>query len=76
MILDSPITTEEIEMAVKKLKSNRSGGADGLSAEHLKHGGPSIITWLRRIFNSIISLEQVPSCLKLGVIIPIFKGRG
>ena len=31
------------EMAVKKLKSNRSGGADGLSAEHLKHGGPSIV---------------------------------
>ena len=76
LILDSPLTIEEVEMAVKKLKSNRSGGADGLTAEHLKHGGPSIVACLKHILNSIINLEQVPSCLKLGVVIPIFKGKG
>jgi len=75
-ILDDPLTTEEIEMAVRKIKSNRSGGADGLTAEHLKHGGPAVVVWLKRIFNLIISLEQVPCCLKLGVIVPVFKGKG
>ena len=59
-ILDDPLTTEEIEMAVRKIKSNRSGGADGLTAEHLKHGGPAVVVWLKHIFNLIISLEQVP----------------
>ena len=59
-ILDDPLTTEKIKMAVRKIKSNRSGGADGLTAEHLKHGGPAVVVWLKRIFNLIISLEQVP----------------
>ena len=75
-ILDDPLTTEKIKMAVRKIKSNRSGGADGLTAEHLKHGGPAVVVWLKRIFNLIVSLEQVPCCLKLGVIVPVFKGKG
>ena len=41
-ILDTPFTVEEIENALKKLKTKRSGGADGLVyiAEHLKRGSP------------------------------------
>lgn len=53
-------------MAVRKIMSNRSGD-DGLTAEHLKHGGPTVVVWLKHIFNLIVSLEQVPCCLKLGV---------
>ena len=32
--------------------------------------------WLMKIFNAIISLEEVPTCFKEGVIIPVYKGRG
>ena len=32
--------------------------------------------WLKHILNSIISLEQIPASLKLGVIVPIFKDKG
>ena len=38
-ILDYDFTVDEIECALKHLKSNKSGGADGLDAEHLKFGG-------------------------------------
>ena len=31
-LLDSPMTSEEIESALRKMKSRRSGGADGLLA--------------------------------------------
>ena len=72
-ILDYPIT---IEIAIKKLKTRRSGGADGLLAEHLKHGGPVLTLWLKRIFNTIIHLEQIPSSFKLGMIVPVHKGKG
>ena len=75
-ILDYPITIEETEIAVKKLKTRRSGGADGLLAEHLKHGGPVLTLWLKRIFNTIIHLEQIPSSFKLGMIVPVHKGKG
>ena len=58
LILDTHFTTEEVENALKKLKTKRSGGADGLLAEHLKRGGPVLTAWLKRILNSIICLER------------------
>ena len=73
-ILDTQFTTEEIENAVTRLKCGRGGGADGLQPEHLKYGCHSLILWLQRIFNAIILLEDIPSCLK--VTVPIFKGKG
>ena len=41
-ILDVPFTLEEVECAIKKLKSGKSGGPDVPSAEHLKWGGDSL----------------------------------
>ena len=32
--------------------------------------------WLKKIFNAIICLEQIPSCFKDTIIIPIYKGKG
>ena len=42
-LLDSPVTSEEIESALRKMKTRRSGGADELLAEHLKNGGPTLV---------------------------------
>ena len=76
-LLDSPMTSEEIESALRKMKSRRSWGADrGLLAEHLKNGGPTLVAWLKRIFTTIIHLEQIPPSFKLGVIVPVHKGKG
>ncbi len=49
-IVDTDITVEEIEIAIKALKVGRSKGADGLNSEHLIYGGPSIPLWLKKIF--------------------------
>ena len=61
---------------IKALKLGRSKGTDGLKAEHLIYGGTSLILWLQKIFNSIITLEEIPHCLKEGIIVPVYKGRG
>ena len=74
--LDLPFTPEEVTAAVKKLKSGKCGGIDGLVPEHLKHGGAYTVEWLVWIFNSIITLEDLPPCLKCGVVTPVFKGKG
>ena len=77
LALDCCINTEEIDSALRKLKTRRSGGADGLLAEHLKNGGPTLIVQLKRIFNTMmIHLEQIPSSFKLGMIVPVHKGKG
>ena len=70
------ITVKEIEAAVSTLKRGCSKGADGLNSEHLIHGGPILTLWLRKIFNAIISLEEIPTCFKEGVIVPVYKGKG
>lgn len=76
VFLDVPFSTEEVEHTVNKLKLKKSAGPDNLTAEHLKLGGQAIITWLTEILNSIIEVEQISLCLKLGITIPVYKGGG
>ena len=71
-LLDSPMTSEEIESALRKMKTRGSGGPDGLLAEHLKNGRPTLVAWIKRT----IHLEQIPPSFKLGVIVPVHKGKG
>ena len=72
-ILDTDISIEEVEAAVKSLKLGKSGSADKLNPEHLKYGGHTLHSWLLRIFTAVV---HIPPSLKLGVIIPIYKGKG
>ena len=73
VFLDVPFTIEEVGKAVNRMKLMKSAGPDDLMAEHLKYGGHSIVMWLTGILNSIV---EVPTCLKLGITIPIYKGGG
>ena len=73
--IDTDIAVEEIEEALKALKLDRSKGADALNSEHLLYGGTSVILWLKKIINTIISLEEITPCLKEGVIDPIYLQR-
>ena len=75
-ILDTEIALEEIEDTLKTLKPGKSGGIDSLDPEHIYNGGGTLTLWLKKIFNRIISLEQVPMSLNEGLIIPIHKGKG
>lgn len=60
-LLDTPFTIEELERALHKLKIRKACGLEGLSAEHLKFGGQAILTWLLKIFKSIIELLHYSS---------------
>ena len=45
-------------------------------SEHLKYGGPVLMRWLTQIFNAIVSLEEIPTSIKQGIIVPLYKGAG
>ena len=75
-VLDTQFEVEEVEHALKRLKSKRAGGPDNLSPEHLKFAGPAFVNWLCQVINRICELEQIPSCFKQGIVIPAFKGKG
>ena len=70
-VLNCPIVQEEVNQAINHLKTKSAGGADSLSLYHLKHSGPLFRTWLCHVFNTIVSLEEIPSSFKFGLITPI-----
>lgn len=41
-ILSYDASIEELESVVRSLKNGKSCGADGISSEHLKYGGPAV----------------------------------
>ena len=65
-MMDCEICIDEIESALKVLRLRKSCGIDGLV-----FGGETMKTWL-----SILHFEQLPVCLKEGIVVPIYKGRG
>ena len=54
------ITTEETWNSIKRLKSGKSSGLDGISAELLKDGGEKAVILLTKLFNSLMGTGVVP----------------
>ena len=67
---------EEVDSVLKKLKLGKAAGHDGIKAEHLKYGGPTLWDWVLQICNAIIETENIPKSLKTGIITPVYKGGG
>ena len=73
-ILDVPFTLDhEVISAVMKLKLGKSGGPDGIIAEHLRWGGEILHLWVQRVLNSIIGDTPM---FKAGLLCPVYKDGG
>ena len=59
--------------AIKKSKSSRAIGPDGLSPIMLKNIGPNAINYLTNIFNICMETSVIPNIWKTGKIIPLLK---
>ena len=70
-----PLSTEEVMNAVNALNHGKSPGYDGVTSEHIVYGGEKMFELLRLLFNGIIDLEYVPLCFRVGVQVPLFKGK-
>ncbi len=75
VILHVPITKQEVEKVIKKLKNKKAAGPDGIQAEHVKMGGASVVHLLTDLCNAMVAREHRPSSMKRGFIVPIPKGR-
>ena len=60
----TPASMKELKDAISILNSNKAPDVYGLTAEHLKKGD---------IINTILKDRQIPSCLRFGILTPIFK---
>eukprot|EP00745_Piridium_sociabile_P032434 TRINITY_DN5471_c0_g1_i2.p1 TRINITY_DN5471_c0_g1~~TRINITY_DN5471_c0_g1_i2.p1 ORF type:complete len:1139 (-),score=92.24 TRINITY_DN5471_c0_g1_i2:303-3719(-) len=72
-ILNQDIKEEEVQKAIKKLKSGKSCGLDGISAEMLKAGAHEVINFLTKLFNVLFNKGIYPKDWAKAIIIPIHK---
>lgn len=70
------VTEEEVYNIYQTLKNRKAPGPDGITNEHLKNSGPLAVKAVTIMLNSMITLEHIPNCFKLGTICPIPKGVG
>ena len=69
-------TLQEAELAVTNLKNHKSMGAEGITAEVWKHGGPTTTERLQELIIRIWEAEEVPQQWKDTKLISIFKKKG
>ena len=71
--MSQPITTKEIEAAIKQLKCKKAAGPDGVTNDMIKHLGPAAKKTLLELFNDSWKNGTVPALWKKAIIIPVHK---
>ena len=66
-------TEGEVADIIKKLKSGKAPGLDGITAEMLKHGGGSLVKLIWKLTVEIWEREEMPEEWSMGVVCPIHK---
>ncbi len=66
----------EIMEAIRKLKSGKAPGPDGVTAEMLKYGGEIVIDWMVWICNLAWEQSRVSEAWSKVIIVPLYKGKG
>ena len=74
--LCEPITVNELAKALRSTRSGKAAGEDGIPAEVLKHGGPSLKAELLKLFNYCLESMALPQDFKDALIVTIYKKKG
>ena len=72
-ILDNQIEMQELDIAIKSLKKNKSSGEDNLVNEFFIHASLPVKFFIIILFNKILDLEYFPSVWAIGKVVPVFK---
>ena len=73
--LENDFSKEQIRLAVSKLNAGKSPGHDGLTKEHLVAAVEPLIDFLHLIIGWILKCEYIPLNFRIGVQIPLHKGK-
>lgn len=68
-----PISEEEVTVAISNLNNKKAADEFGISAEHFKLAGPTIITAITNLFNAILQHGHIPPQFLSGTITPVYK---
>ena len=59
-IINGPITADEIEKAIKRLKNNKASSEDEIINEYIKHSSQKMILLYVKVFNAIFNCGKLP----------------
>ena len=68
-----PISREEVELAIRKLKLRKAAGPDGLISEILRNAQSLAIPFFHKYLNKLFDLGVYPDSWCESVILPLFK---
>jgi len=71
--LDKKINMDELNAAIKEMKTQKACGDDKVFSESILNASFGIKYLILVIFNNILTLEHFPSIWGVGSIVPIFK---
>ena len=74
--LDNPVSTEEIENALKGMKKKSAPGADGVSTGLIEALKLFLLEPLKNIFNRVMIEEKMPKKWGHALVVPLYKGKG
>ena len=72
-ILNGPVSTDVIRIALKKAKNNQSCGNDDLAIEFFKYNEGILEKPMCALFNHVLDTGQYPDLWTIGTITPIHK---
>ena len=75
MFLIEEFSADEVRTCIRTLKRGKSPGVDCITTEHLVHANDSMAVLLCSLFNKVRDLEYIPACFRVGVQVPLFKGK-
>ena len=67
------VELSDIVNNIKELKRRKSPGPDGVSNEHIIHGGQVLVQNLKTLFDKMLEMDYIPGKFKIGIIIPVHK---
>ena len=73
--LENPFVSTEVVKVIKKLNTGKTPGHDRVTSEHVKHGGNYLVQVLCIIFNACVRVEYVPCNFRIGIQVPLYKGK-
>ena len=68
-----PFTMEELESAMKYMKSGKATGLDGITAEMILHFGDRTRVWPLSLFNKCASNYRIPRIWRRAKVVALFK---
>jgi sorting nexin-29 len=72
---DPPPKLADVKRVLKRLKSRRAAGPDGISAELLKYGGPTFVRRFHELIAEVWRTEKAPQDWKDAIIVTLYKKK-